>query len=261
MKWYSKNRIYLRRIYIFLIAFGIDFRKTFYFIKNFLKFINDLFTFKKKGGKINNIYPFFDNYNSDAKEFENQLFHADLLISQYIYQKKPLNHLDIGSRIDGLVAHVASYRKLDVMDIRNVNIKPHKNINFIKKDLIKIQNFDKEKKYDSISSIGVIGHIGLGRYGDEIDPNGHVKAIKNICNLTIESGLIYILVPVGKKGVEFNSHRVLDPKEIINYFKENNCELLEFNLVNDFGNLETNCDINNSENLNFGGGIFIFKKL
>jgi len=113
----------------------------------------------------------------------------------------------------------------------------------------------------AISSIGVIGHIGLGRYGDEIDPNGHVKAIKNICNLTIESGLIYILVPVGKKGVEFNSHRVLDPKEIINYFKENNCELLEFNLVNDFGNLETNCDINNSENLNFGGGIFIFKKL
>ena len=77
-----------------------------------------------------------------------------------------------------------SFRKLDVLDIRDVDIKPHENINFIKKDLLDIDVSSEEKKYDTISSIGCIAHIGLGRYGDKIDPDGYKKGIKTFSDLS-----------------------------------------------------------------------------
>jgi hypothetical protein len=259
VKWYSKNKITLRRIYIFFVTLGIDIRKTFYVIKNFSKFIKDLINFKKKGGKIRNIYPFFDDFNSEDMSFKNQFFHADLLIAQKIYKDNPQNHIDVGSRVDGLVSHIASFRNLDIADIRNINIEPHKNIKTTILNLGENKLSNKEK-YFSISCVGVIGHVGLGRYGDDVDPQGHKKAIANLSNISETKGLIYIMVPVGKSGVEFNSHRVFEANEIIEIFRQNNCELTEFSLVDDFGELHINCEIKNSQNLNFGGGIFTFMK-
>ena len=43
-------------------------------------------------------------------------------------------------------------------------------------------------------------------------------------------------------------------------FEQNNCKLVEFSLVNDHGNLILNSSLSSGENLNFGGGIFVFKK-
>jgi hypothetical protein len=258
MKWYEKKKIFIRRAYNILLLFGIDLKKILALI-NIFRFFKDLYNFRKKK-IIDNIYPCLEDYDGEVTDFKNQFFHADLLISQYIFKNNPVNHLDIGSRIDGLVAHIASFRSLDVIDIRNIDIYPHININIIKKDLLDTQNLD-QKKYMSISSVGVIAHVGLGRYGDKIDSAGHEKAVKSICNLADEGCLIYIMTPVGKKKIEFNAHRIFNPQEIINLFYEHNCKLLEFNLVNDCGNLEVNSNLNKAKNLNFGGGIFVFKKL
>ncbi len=256
MKWYKGKRIYLRRVNNIINAFGLNLKKL-YYLKNIFRFFFEIKKFISKGGKIKSIYPFLDDYEVNAGNIKNQLFHADLLISQCINKNKPEKHLDIGSRIDGLVAHVASFRNIDVLDIRNIDISPHRNINFIKAD---INEFSEKSVYDSISSIGVISHIGLGRYGDTIDPEGHKSAIKKICNLIKVKGLIYIMVPVGKPGVEFNSHRVFYPTEIIDYFNDYNCKLINFHLVDDDGDLHLNFDINLANKYNFGGGIYVFEK-
>ena len=258
MKWYSNNKIKLRRLYIFIQTFGIDLKK----ILNLLylkKYIKDYFLFKKKGGKVKNIYISLENFKNEAFEFKNQFFHSDLLISQKIFENNPTNHLDIGSRIDGLVSHLASFRSLDFADIRNVDLKPHKNINYKKID-IGDENLVISKKYFSISSVGVLGHVGLGRYGDKIDPNGHLKAFKNISNLTENTGILYLMVPVGIEGTEFNSHRVFNASFIVNCLKDLNFDLIEFNHVDDFGDLHLNTNIENTKNLNFGGGIFTLRK-
>ena len=97
--------------------------KNFYHLKNIFRYFADLNKFRSRGGKIKNIYPFLDDYHDDAGSIKDHLFHADLIVSQYIYENKPEKHLDVGSRIDGLVAHVASYRKIDVLDIRDISIK------------------------------------------------------------------------------------------------------------------------------------------
>jgi|TARA_B110000003_G_C16529009_1_gene488185 hypothetical protein len=253
------NRInFIRKIYTFFLGFGINLKKIYNFIHVF-QYIKDYIKFKNKGGQINGIYPFLENFNIVSNEHKHQFFHADLLVSKKIYDSNPSSHLDIGSRVDGLVAHLASFRKLDFLDVRSVDTSPHDSINFIKKNIMNLDISNFDKKYDSISSIGVISHVGLGRYGDEIDPLGHIKAMKNITKLLNKNGTIYIMVPVGKKRVEFNAHRVFAPEDIIDFFNKNGCKFIEFSLVDDDGNLHVDCDLQNSKDLNFGGGIFVFK--
>ena len=128
MNWYDNKKIIIRRIYVFILLFGIDLKKILNLF-SFTRYLKDYFKFKKKGGKVRNIYISLEDFNNEASEFKNQFFHSDLVVSQKIFNQNPKNHLDIGSRIDGLVSHIASYRSLDFADIRNVKIYPHKNIN------------------------------------------------------------------------------------------------------------------------------------
>lgn len=259
MKWYSGKKIYLRRVNNLLMLLGINLKKTFSLV-NFFRFILEVLEFKKQGGNIRNYQPIIDEYNAASGSIKNQLFHADLLTSQFIFERNPSNHLDIGSRIDGLVAQIASFRSLDVIDIRPLDIRPHKNINFIREDILNINILDQKKKYDSISSIGCLSHIGLGRYGDKINVNGYVEAIDKMSLLLQNNGILYLMVPVGKDGVEFNSHRVFKPEVIINHFKQKNVFCVEFHLIDDDGMLKLNYDYHMTSYYNFAGGFFVFKK-
>ena len=46
-----------------------------------------------------------------------------------IYNSKPKRHIDVGSRVDGFVAHVASFREIEVFDVRPLEKSIHQNIN------------------------------------------------------------------------------------------------------------------------------------
>src|SRR5262245_5151765 len=45
-------------------------------------------------------------------------FYEDLTVAQRIFKNNPVKHVDVGSRVDGLVAHVATFREIEVFDIR-----------------------------------------------------------------------------------------------------------------------------------------------
>ena len=259
MKWYIGKRNYLRKTNHFLNLVGINLKKILY-LKNLIKYIKQYFFFKKLGGEVRSFYPMLDDFEDSAGNIKNHLFHSDLLTSQKVFEKKPQKHLDIGSRIDGVIAQISSFRSLDVLDIRDLSIYPHKNINFVKKDLLTILDLGEEEKYDSISSIGCLAHIGLGRYGDTIDPNGFKKAVKSIKELAKKNCNVYVLVPVGKEGVEFNAHKIFKTEKIIKEFEINGFNLHEFHLINDSGDLILNSKIKHSIDLNFGGGYFVFQK-
>lgn len=47
MEWYAHKKIYLRRIYLFLLFFGIDLKRLFALI-NIFRFTKDLYNFRKK---------------------------------------------------------------------------------------------------------------------------------------------------------------------------------------------------------------------
>jgi hypothetical protein len=217
--------------------------------------------FEKLGGVISHNYTILTDYFEQAGEASGHYFHQDLLVASYVHKINPKRHIDIGSRVDGFIAHVASFRTIDVMDIRNLNKNEHRNISFIKIDVMN----DNKTLYnitDSISCLHAIEHFGLGRYGDPIDPQGHIKGFNNIVRMLKPDGFLFISFPIGKKNeVHFNAHRVFHPMEIFNWCENRNILKLKcFDYVDDSGNLHTNVDVSEPDVV-YGCGIYTFKKI
>jgi hypothetical protein len=76
-----------------------------------------------------------------------------------------------------------------------------------------------------------VEHIGLGRYGDPIDPEGDLKAMGEIKRVMAKNGNLLFVVPIGKQKIAFNAHRIYSFDQIINYFSD--FELKEFSLIPD----------------------------
>lgn len=141
----------------------------------------------------------------------------------------PEKHVDIGSRVDGFVAHVASFREIEVFDIRPVTSQIP-GVNFQKADLMNPSEIFSEY-CDSLSCLHALEHFGLGRYGDPIDPNGYKKGLANMTKIIRPGGLFYLSVPIGKERVEFNAHRIFSPHSLVNLAAENNLVLKEFSWI------------------------------
>jgi hypothetical protein len=202
------------------------------------------------------------DYDAQAGSASGHYFHQDLLVASFIHKSNPARHIDIGSSIDGLVAHVASFRKIEVMDVRQLKSTGHENIVFFQADLMD-QNNARQNITDSISCLHAIEHFGLGRYGDPIDPDGHKKGFNNLLRMLETNGTLYISFPIGKtNAVHFNAHRVFHPQDILTWSNpENKLELIRFDYVDDKGDLHQDVDLK-SEDLDvvYGCGIYTFRK-
>ncbi len=188
-------------------------------------------------------------------------YHQDLLVAQMVFENNPSRHVDVGSRIDGFVAHVASFRPIEIADIRPMESKS-RNIVFLQADLMKTALGTGET--DSLSCLHTLEHFGLGRYGDDIDPNGHLKGFKNLIDMVSPGGMFYLSFPISSnERVEFNAHRVFNPKSPLGWEGSSGLELLRFDFVNDSGDLieNTSVDAAIAANLTYGCGIYTFRKL
>jgi hypothetical protein len=204
----------------------------------------------------------FADYDEQAGSVSGHYFHQDLLVASFIYDNNPKRHVDIGSRIDGFVAHVATYRKIEVMDVRSLSGTGHQNISFIKADLMD-RDDGREGITDSISCLHAIEHFGLGRYGDPLDPQGHIKGFNNILRMLKVGGRLYISFPIGKANeVHFNAHRVFHPHDIFGWADDaRSIDLKRFDYVDDAGTLHQNVDVRKDHlSVSFGCGIYTFTR-
>ena len=92
----------------------------------------NLKTFIESGGLIAKVDLQIYDLNDSAGHASGHYFHQDLSVAQDIHKRKPIRHVDIGGRFDGFVAHVASFREIDVFDVRDIDVHL-KNVNFIQK--------------------------------------------------------------------------------------------------------------------------------
>lgn len=163
-------------------------------------------------------YPaLFDRYDESGHLIKHY-FQQDLFVAQQIFRNNPVRHLDIGSRIDGFVAHVATFRPIEILDIRPLN-RPIPNVSFRQADLMALPP-DLHHYTDSISALHAIEHFGLGRYGDPIDVDGHLKALANIRQILKPGGRFYFSSPIGPQGIVYNAHRVFDLSYLIRLFEQ-----------------------------------------
>ena len=162
---------------------GINPGKLLRFPLRFLFWIKDYVYFIKlvpRGYKIEMMPSIHDKFEQSAS-INNEYFWQDLICSQYIYSKfKELEqeHYDIGSRVDGFVASVATFTVCNVFDIR-AQKSEYRNINFLELDLTNQLPENFLKKAVTLSCLHTLEHIGLGRYGDSVSFDSWKMALKN----------------------------------------------------------------------------------
>jgi SAM-dependent methyltransferase len=187
----------------------------------------------------------------------------DLLIARRVFLNNPTTHVDVGSSTQGFVAHVASYREIEIFDIRSNDAKV-KNITFKQADFSNPVALPANYT-DSLSCLHAIEHFGLGRYNDPLDPDGHLKGLDNMYKLIKPGGKFYFATPIGPQRIEFNAHRVFSVGYLLNIFKDK-YKLEQFSYVDDKGVLFENITltdeiIHNSCGCHYGCGIFEMIKL
>jgi hypothetical protein len=62
--------------------------------------------------------PCIDDYGAESGTAAGHYFHQDLIVAQRIFKANPIRHVDVASRVDGFVAHLAVFREVEVFDIR-----------------------------------------------------------------------------------------------------------------------------------------------
>jgi len=110
----------------------------------------------------------------------------------------------------------------------------------------------------SLSCMHVLEHVGLGRYGDPLDPDGDLKGAAELARVLAPDGNLLIVVPVGRPRIMFNTHRIYAHGQVLELFSDLN--LVEFALVPDNGALIRRADPAAVAHQEYGCGCFWFKK-
>lgn len=204
---------FLRKIYWLLSAqFGFDPRRLGRSLQGIPKYIADWLRFRKTYKGEIRFFPCLHDWHEEGGSTRGEYFWQDLHVARKIFAANPETHVDIGSRIDGFVAHVAAFRSIEVFDIRPITaLIP--GVVFTQADLMSPSEANKDY-CDSLSCLHALEHFGLGRYGDPIDPEGHISGLSNMVRLLRSGGVFYLSVPIGQERVEFNAHRVLCPTSL-----------------------------------------------
>jgi hypothetical protein len=92
-------------------------------IRNLPRFFRDWRSYSEKPNgalplRLRDIYPALTDYDAGAGDSSTYYFYQDLWAARKIYQRRPSSHLDIGSRIDGFVAHLLTFMDVNVLDVR-----------------------------------------------------------------------------------------------------------------------------------------------
>lgn len=260
---------FLRIIARTIIAFGINPIIFLNSLRGIPSYVKDLFTIyrlKKSNNDFKKVIisPCMGDRYDEGGDMQSIYFQQDLFVAQQLFKDNPATHLDIGSRTDGFVAHVATFRQIDIVDIRDINSKVT-NIAFKQSDMMK-PSPELYNQYSAVSSLHAIEHFGLGRYGDPIDLDGHLKAIDNIYHIIKEGGLFYFSTPIGPQRIEFNAHRVFALSYLINVAFKNKFIIESFSYIDDYkilhkDELITAERIADNFGCHYGCGIFFLRKL
>lgn len=227
----------LARLHWFLSdQLGVDLRKMLRSLPGLPRYVRDLLRFRSGyAGRIELLPCLHDRYEEGGAT-KSEYFWQDLLVARSVFAAQPKKHVDIGSLVGGFVAHVASFREIEVFDVRPISTQIP-GVTFRQADLM--QPVAEMGDYcDSLSCLHALEHFGLGRYGDPIDPTGFERGFANMAALLKEEGVFYLSVPIGIDRVEFNAHRVFDPRAVVSLAMRHGLRLSALTAIHPGGRIE-----------------------
>jgi len=226
------------------------------------KFLRDMRSYSEVGTdahfplKLKNLFPVLSDYRSQAGELRGHYFHQDLWAARKVVKSGVREHVDVGSRIDGFVAHLLTVMPITVIDIRPLK-STVEGLSFIQADATTLAGIS-DQSVTSLSSLHAVEHFGLGRYGDDVDPSGWFKGMRSLARILSPGGCLYLSVPVGRERLEFNGQRVFSPSTVLNALED--LSLVSFSAVDDLGELRSDCEPADMADAQYACGLFEFRR-
>lgn len=226
------------------------------------RFFADLRAYRRLGGRarLADLWPcLLDRTATSA--IDPHYFYQAIWAFRHILRQSPAQHVDVGSdvRYVGILSTVVP---VTFVDIRPLHL-PLDNYKGVEGSVLAMPFPDRSLA--SISCLHVLEHIGLGRYGDPIDPHGTQKACRELTRVLAVEGKLYVSMPVGRSRVQFNGQRVSTVEEILSYFSTLELEQMSFVDRDGTFNLDATpaapaiATVENHSS-DFGLGMFVFTK-
>jgi SAM-dependent methyltransferase len=186
--------------------------------------------------------------------FDAHYFFQPIWAMERIVRSGAVEHVDIGSQIS-FPGMLSAIMPVTFLDLRPLEVEIGR-LRSIAGDLNGLPFADQS--LSSVSCLHVVEHVGLGRYGDPLDPHGSRVACKELQRVLAKGGSLYLSVPVGRERVCFNAHRVHDPRTILGWF--DGLELVEFSAVDDSGKLQQAVEPAAAASFRYGCGLFHLRR-
>lgn len=187
--------------------------------------------------------------------FDRHYIYHTAWAARILAETRPLRHVDIGSSLY-FIGAVSAFVPITFYDYRPADLRLP-NVECAAADLLKLP-FESQS-VPSLSCMHVVEHVGLGRYGDPLDPDGDLKAMAELQRVTGKD--LLFVVPIGKPRVCFNAHRIYAYRQMVEAFSE--LTLRQFALIPEQGRdgglivgaIEPQCDREN-----YACGCFWFQR-
>ena len=229
-----------------------------------IKFYKDFYSFRSKSFDSNRDFEislkslrFISNDNTMDTIFDRHYVYHTSWAVRKVKEINPKIHTDISSSLY-FSALLSAFVPVRFYDYRPANIVLD-NLTSKPADLTSLQF--KSNSIKSLSCMHTVEHIGLGRYGEPVDPLGDIIAVAELKRVLAEGCNLLFVVPIGKPKIIFNAHRIYSKKQVLNLF--NDLSLHEFTLIPDDprdGHLVPNPDTKLLSKQKYGCGCFWFKK-
>lgn len=196
----------------------------------YLRLFSDWLKYRAAGGeaRLSEFYPCLAD-RTQTTPFDPQYFYQTAWAVRKIAATPARFHVDIGSDTT-FVGALSALLEVEFVDIRPLPVELE-NLTCRAGSIVALPYADSSVA--SVSCMHVLEHIGLGRYGDVVDPDGTRKGCRELARVLAPGGSLYVSIPIGTPRVKFNGLRVFAVQEILEYFSDLRLENLAF--IDNFG--------------------------
>jgi SAM-dependent methyltransferase len=229
-------------------------------IKYYPSFIANFLLFKRNNDnrfpvQWFNRFPVIGEATAETSFDAHYIYHP-AWAARIIAQTKPEFHIDISSTLT-FCSIVSAFVPVKFYDYRAANLTLS-GLETGQADLLKLPFADASVK--SLSCMHTVEHVGLGRYGDPVDPAGDLKAMAELKRVLAPGGNLLFVVPIGAPKLMFNAHRIYSYQMIIDAFSD--LKLNNFTLIPSSNKRvpSFNATKEDSDKENYACGCFWFTK-
>jgi len=186
-------------------------------LKSYMTVVREFISYRRRTNETLRLADFFpwpiDRYceAGDAGMY----FYQDAWCAGHIKTSGIQRHVDVGSSMM-FVSTVLQICELLYVDLRPIAINLP-TFRYQRGDLMDLPF--ETGSLESLSSLSVVEHVGLGRYGDKLDPLGTDKACSELARVLAPGGTLYVAVPTASSNSTcFNAHRIFTPDDFMAKF-------------------------------------------